>query len=69
MKLMASFFATLRIHLRYLMVMSLGDLVGTTIFFSVFFDSLSKCPTVLSFFILFETEVTKHKPVPYLCSP
>jgi len=50
MKLMVAFFATLRIHLRYLMVMSSGVLVDTSIFFSVIFDSLPKCPIFLSLF-------------------
>jgi len=39
MKLIVVFFATLRMHVRYLMIMSSGVHVETRIFFSVIFDS------------------------------
>jgi len=60
MKLTVALFATLRLHLRYLTAVTLGVLVETRIFFSLIFESSSKCPTLLYFFHFFETEVTQH---------
>ena len=67
-KLTVAFLTILGMHLRYLMVNSLGVPIETRILFSVTFESLSKCPTLLPFFQFVETEVTKHTPVLYPCS-
>ena len=49
-KLTVAFTATLRMHLRCWMAVPSGVLVETSILFSAIFDSVSKCPTLLSFF-------------------
>ena len=58
----AFFFATLRIHVIYLMVMHSDALLDTKIFFSTIFDPLSKCPTLLSFFLVFRDRITPLAP-------
>ena len=49
-KLTIPFFATLGMHLRYLMVKSSGGLVETSVLCSVTFEFLLKCPALLPFF-------------------
>jgi len=62
MNLIVDYFATLRVHARHLMVMASGFHAENRISFSVIFDSFSNNRTLLSFFLFFETEATKHKP-------
>jgi hypothetical protein len=61
-KLAVVFIATLRMHLRYWMVISSGVLVENSFFFSVIFDSLSK------YLFSVQDEVIKPTPVSYPCS-
>jgi hypothetical protein len=48
-KLIAACFATLRIHLRHLMVVHSSVLLDTKFSFSAIFDPFSRCPTLLFF--------------------